>query len=66
MFTTSILLFVQLAVLALAAPTSNLESRQNGITVLSAAEVASFKPYTNYAGAAYCDPKTTKVWNCGG
>ncbi|TFK39676.1 lipase [Crucibulum laeve] len=41
-----------------------LEARQ-GISTLSAAEVASFKPYTYYASTAYCTPATTLAWNCG-
>ncbi|KIM44391.1 hypothetical protein M413DRAFT_352271 [Hebeloma cylindrosporum] len=41
-----------------------LETRQ-GISTLSAEQVASYKPYTYYAGAAYCTPASTLAWSCG-
>ncbi|KAF9563618.1 lipase [Agrocybe pediades] len=41
----------------------SLESRAT--SVLSAAQIESYKPYTYYAGAAYCKPATTLAWNCG-
>lgn len=50
-----------------AAPVSepvNLESRQS-ITTLTATQVASYKPYSYYAAAAYCAPAKTLAWNCG-
>ncbi|KAF7317835.1 Glycoside hydrolase family 5 protein [Mycena kentingensis (nom. inval.)] len=53
-----------LSSLAAAAPAPVLEPRQ-AITPLSAAQVASFKPYTFYASAAYCAPASTLAWNCG-
>lgn len=28
-------------------------------------EIEAFKPYTYYAGAAYCNPSTTLTWACG-
>jgi hypothetical protein len=34
-------------------------------SVLSAADVASFKQYTYFASAAYCLPETTRTWTCG-
>ncbi|KAF9269341.1 lipase [Marasmius fiardii PR-910] len=40
------------------------EKRQS-ITTLSSAQVASFKPYSFYASAAYCQPANTLAWNCG-
>ena len=41
-----------------------LEARQS-ISTLSNEQVASYKPYTYYAGAAYCSPATTLAWSCG-
>jgi len=49
---------------ALAAPTEpTLEKRQ--IQTLSSGAIAAFKPYTFYAGAAYCEPSVLKTWTCG-
>jgi hypothetical protein len=39
--------------------------RRQSITTLSAAQIASFKPYTFFASTAYCDPSTTINWSCG-
>jgi hypothetical protein len=41
-----------------------LEARQSTST-LSDEQVVSYKPYTYYAGAAYCLPATTLAWSCG-
>jgi len=41
-----------------------LEARQS-ISTLSDEQVVSYKPYTYYAGAAYCSPATTLAWSCG-
>ncbi|CAA7265174.1 unnamed protein product [Cyclocybe aegerita] len=41
-----------------------LEARQ-GISTLSAAQVAAVKPYSYYAAAAYCVPARTRAWDCG-
>ncbi|KAK0466793.1 alpha/beta-hydrolase [Desarmillaria tabescens] len=49
--------------IALAVSTS-LHSRQ-GITVLTTAEIATFKPYTFFASAGYCEPDATLAWDCG-
>jgi hypothetical protein len=41
--------------------------RQDGsLTDLSSAESESFRPYTLYAAAAYCQPSLTSSWSCGG
>ncbi|KAL0568267.1 hypothetical protein V5O48_013727 [Marasmius crinis-equi] len=50
------------AAVVLASPTP--EKRQS-ITILSSAQVTTFKPYSFYAAAAYCQPANTKAWNCG-
>jgi hypothetical protein len=36
------------------------------ITVLSAAQIAVFKPYTYFASTGYCSAASTLAWNCGG
>ena len=38
---------------------------QGDISPLSTAQIASFKPYTHYASTAYCQPATTRTWDCG-
>jgi len=43
-----------------------LEARDAAPVQITAAAIAAFKPYTYYAAAAYCDPATTLVWDCGG
>ncbi|KIJ21087.1 hypothetical protein PAXINDRAFT_165880 [Paxillus involutus ATCC 200175] len=35
------------------------------ITVLTAPEIESYTPYTNYASTTYCTPAETFAWNCG-
>ncbi|KAF9269342.1 lipase [Marasmius fiardii PR-910] len=40
------------------------EKRQS-VTILSTAQVATFKPYSFYAATAYCQPANTLAWNCG-
>ncbi|TDL25796.1 lipase [Rickenella mellea] len=46
-----------------AAPTQLLE--RASVTPLSAAQISTFKPYTFFASAAYCQPSATLAWNCG-
>ncbi|KAI0675611.1 lipase [Trametes maxima] len=58
---------VALSPLVAAAPattTPDLDRRQS-ITTLSAAQIASFTPYTHYASTGYCSPSTTFNWSCG-
>ncbi|THV02157.1 lipase class 3 family protein [Dendrothele bispora CBS 962.96] len=43
---------------------SPLIARQ-AITALSTSQISTFKPFSFFAAAAYCDPSTTKAWNCG-
>jgi hypothetical protein len=59
------LTFVLLLFPLLTAATPAVQRRQSGITTLSPAQVASFKPYTFFASTAYCDASTTKNWTCG-
>ncbi|KAF9562294.1 lipase class 3 family protein [Agrocybe pediades] len=56
---------------ALAAP-ANLSStsfpegsEEQNISILTPAQVAAFKPFTHFAGTAYCDPARTLAWDCG-
>lgn len=35
-------------------------------TPVSAATIATFKPYSFFAAAGYCTPDTTLAWSCGG
>ncbi|KAF8075189.1 Alpha/Beta hydrolase protein [Lyophyllum atratum] len=49
-----------------AAPTAEAPSLEaRSITTLTAAQVATYKPYSYYAAAAYCQPANTLAWNCG-
>ncbi|KAK7461016.1 hypothetical protein VKT23_008944 [Stygiomarasmius scandens] len=43
---------------------SPIDPRQS-ITALSTAQISSFKPFSFFAAAAYCDPDKTLKWNCG-
>lgn len=56
--------FLALTVGVQAFPTQQLDSRQ-AITTLSAAQIASFKPFTFFASTAYCKPAQTANWTCG-
>ncbi|KAF9466208.1 lipase class 3 family protein [Collybia nuda] len=38
---------------------------RQSISTLTAAQVATFKPYTRFASTAYCNPANTLAWNCG-
>jgi len=41
-------------------------SKRQGITPLDPAQISSFKPFTSFASAAYCNPKMTAPnWSCG-
>ncbi|CAL1714447.1 unnamed protein product [Somion occarium] len=62
-FTLGLVLLVAFT-LVHAAPTVDLEKRQT-ITALSAAQIASFKPFTFYASTGYCQPSATLTWSCG-
>ncbi len=35
------------------------------VTVLTDDQITAYKPYTFFAGAAYCQPSTTMNWDCG-
>jgi len=39
--------------------------RRQGISTLSSAQISTFKPYSFYASAAYCNPSVLSTWNCG-
>lgn len=38
---------------------------RQSITVLSASQISTFKPYTYFASTGYCSAAVTKAWNCG-
>ncbi|KAI0047137.1 lipase class 3 family protein [Auriscalpium vulgare] len=40
-------------------------SKRQSITTLSTAQISTFKPFTFFASAAYCDPSVTLTWSCG-
>ncbi|KAH9935089.1 alpha/beta-hydrolase [Epithele typhae] len=45
------------------APVSDLETRADTASLVSAAQMSSYKPFTQFARAAYCDG--TGTWSCG-
>ncbi|TBU33989.1 lipase [Dichomitus squalens] len=55
---------ISIGVRAVPAPRT-LTARQDAVTPLPSAEIVAFKPYTWYASTAYCEPSSTKAWNCG-
>ncbi|KAK1221310.1 hypothetical protein PQX77_015882 [Marasmius sp. AFHP31] len=54
-----------LALFAAVAFASPVAEKRQSITILSSAQVSSYKPYSFFAAAAYCKPANTKAWNCG-
>ncbi|KAF9566677.1 hypothetical protein CPC08DRAFT_703644 [Agrocybe pediades] len=60
---TSVALVGFVAVQAYAAPT-NLQERS--VTTLSASDLSSLAPFTQFARAAYCDTGELATWSCGG
>ena len=48
-----------------AAPGLELHSKRQSIAVLSQGQITAFRPFTYFAGAAYCDSSTTIDWSCG-
>ncbi|THH16687.1 hypothetical protein EW146_g3996 [Bondarzewia mesenterica] len=38
---------------------------QTSIISLPQSQISAFKPFTFFAGAAFCDPSTTLTWTCG-
>ncbi|KAF9055682.1 lipase class 3 family protein [Panaeolus papilionaceus] len=40
-------------------------TKRQSITALSTSQISSFKPFTFFASAAYCQPANTIAWNCG-
>ena len=51
--------------LALAAPPTAVLDRRT-VTAVSAADLAGFAPYTQFARAAYCSTSKLQGWGCGG
>lgn len=36
------------------------------VTTISSADISGFTSFTQFAGAAYCDPAAVETWTCGG
>lgn len=49
-----------------AAIPAEVEARAATVTALSASQLASYAPYTQFARAAYCPSSSIKTWGCGG
>jgi len=52
--------------ISLLASIVNAVPQKRSITPLSPSEISSFKPFTYFASAAYCNPKQTINWSCDG
>ncbi|KAJ3520580.1 hypothetical protein NMY22_g12694 [Coprinellus aureogranulatus] len=65
MFQITLFLWAQLAATVFAFPVVHDITARQAITTLSTGEISAYKPYTYYAGAAYCAPARTLAWNCG-
>lgn len=60
-------LYISLTALAAkmnAAPTT-LDLQERSVTPLSASELTSFAPFTQFARAAYCPTNVLQSWSCG-
>ncbi|KAL1949748.1 hypothetical protein VTO73DRAFT_8629 [Trametes versicolor] len=59
--------FVALLAAALVTPATAFPApaKRQTLSVLTATQISSFKPYTHYASTAYCQPANTLAWNCG-
>ncbi|KDQ19409.1 hypothetical protein BOTBODRAFT_102576 [Botryobasidium botryosum FD-172 SS1] len=57
-------LFALAAVVSVSAAPAALETR-DGVSILSPTIIATFKPYTQFASAAFCSPSLTANWTCG-
>ncbi|KAI0636121.1 lipase [Trametes polyzona] len=53
------------ATLGRAAPSRPSSVRRRATIALSPDQVSAFEPYTHYASAAYCNPRSTSSWTCG-
>ena len=42
----------------------NIETR--AVNIVSATDISTFTPFTQFARAAYCQPSKIKNWSCGG
>ncbi|KAK0466794.1 Alpha/Beta hydrolase protein [Desarmillaria tabescens] len=51
--------------LGLSSKTPTFYVRAAAVTALTADQITAYKPYTFFAGAAYCQPSTTLHWDCG-
>ncbi|PPQ92491.1 hypothetical protein CVT25_010395 [Psilocybe cyanescens] len=64
---TTVLLFSFCILYVVATPASYeiLPRQSTIISPLTKAQISAFKPFTHFAGAAYCNPSKTAQWNCG-
>lgn len=58
--------FCALGILVAPTPSTGPLLVRQGITDLSPAQIAAFKPFTFFAGAGYCSASKTLAWTCGG
>lgn len=59
-------LFVAVATHAAAAPTTVAVESSEEVTALTDAQIAAFRPYTQFARAVGCAGHEAPAWNCGG
>ncbi|PFH49473.1 hypothetical protein AMATHDRAFT_63172 [Amanita thiersii Skay4041] len=60
----SAVLFSALSAVLVTVTSSALENRQGATSIISASEVAKYKPYTYFAAIASCEPEQTRPWKC--
>ncbi|KDN47097.1 hypothetical protein RSAG8_03874, partial [Rhizoctonia solani AG-8 WAC10335] len=65
MFGTVFASFCALALLPLAAYAAPTNVPRAGVTTITAAQIASYRPYTLLTRAGYCPASKTATWSCG-
>lgn len=65
MYATNLAVVLLSAMGALAAPSAEI-IRRASITTYSSTQITTFKPFTYFASAGYCNPSATINWSCGG
>lgn len=56
---------LQVAAVDYHAPPAMREADASVVTQMSSSQLANLAPYTQFARAAYCPPKTVIDWKCG-
>ncbi|KDN33253.1 hypothetical protein RSAG8_13658, partial [Rhizoctonia solani AG-8 WAC10335] len=65
MFGTALASFCALTLLPLVAYAAPTNVPRAGVTTITAAQIASYRPYTLLTRAGYCPASKTATWSCG-